>query len=173
MIRRRSIDPDLLNEFAIQTFHSENKKSHLKPPSVHNHNDKDCCVVEICPSLTYPEIAHVSARANPILGDTISEAPPENQEIKAEKPFDTRSMASSIDLCPICLDQYEDGDSKIRVLPCTHYFHQECIDSWLLRENTTTNCPCCNFDLSTIPRAENRPSPDTSRRFFWWICSSS
>ncbi|CAO3695227.1 unnamed protein product [Umbelopsis ramanniana] len=181
IVRRRSIDPDLLNEFIIQTFHAENKKTTIKSPSLHNYDAKDC-VIDICPcpALNYPEPAHVveeSPLANPNLADTISEAP-SDPAVKVEKSFDTRSIASSsIDLCPICLDQYEDGSSKIRVLPCSHYFHQECIDNWLLRENTTTNCPCCNFDLSTIPRAENRQSANTthSNRLssFWCFCSSS
>ncbi|CAO3695230.1 unnamed protein product [Umbelopsis ramanniana] len=201
IVRRRSIDPDLLNEFIIQTFHAENKKTTIKSPSLHNYDAKDC-VIDICPcpALNYPEPAHVveeSPLANPNLADTISEAP-SDPAVKVEKSFDTRSIASSsIDLCPICLDQYEDGSSKIRVLPwqvstciplaaqhvnnpdtlSSHYFHQECIDNWLLRENTTTNCPCCNFDLSTIPRAENRQSANTthSNRLssFWCFCSSS
>ncbi|KAH8549078.1 hypothetical protein BGW37DRAFT_503477 [Umbelopsis sp. PMI_123] len=184
IVRRRSIDPDLLNEFSIQTFHSEKaSKAHLKPPSIHNYNANDC-VVEISPDirLEYPEPAHIkdgecySTKQCITISETPSTAEEQDIEITNEKLFDTQSIASTMDVCPICLDQYEEGLSKIRVLPCSHYFHKECIDNWLLGENTTTNCPCCNLDLSSIPRAENiRISVNThSHRLpgFWRICTS-
>ncbi|GME95768.1 unnamed protein product [Ambrosiozyma monospora] len=43
------------------------------------------------------------------------------------------------DRCPICLLDYEEEDTG-RSLLCTHKFHRECIDEWLLNEN---NCPIC------------------------------
>lgn len=48
--------------------------------------------------------------------------------------------ASSEMHCPICLSDFCAGD-KIRGLPkCGHYFHQSCIDLWLLRR---ADCPMC------------------------------
>lgn len=44
------------------------------------------------------------------------------------------------DTCPICLNEYEEGD-KMRILPCEHAYHVECIDKWLLRNNRF--CPVC------------------------------
>jgi hypothetical protein len=44
------------------------------------------------------------------------------------------------DTCPICLNEYEEG-VKIRLLPCEHVYHIECIDKWLLRNNRF--CPVC------------------------------
>lgn len=42
--------------------------------------------------------------------------------------------------CPICLADFEDGET-VRILPkCNHYFHRECIDRWLLSHST---CPTC------------------------------
>jgi hypothetical protein len=41
----------------------------------------------------------------------------------------------------VCLNEYEAGET-LRVLPCTHRFHVECIDRWLLTQSCT--CPLCN-----------------------------
>ena len=52
--------------------------------------------------------------------------------------------------CAVCLDNFECGGT-IRVLPCSHYFHQSCIDPWLLNHNR--NCPVCKADAGGRPSA--------------------
>ncbi|KAI8913414.1 hypothetical protein EDD86DRAFT_200504 [Gorgonomyces haynaldii] len=42
--------------------------------------------------------------------------------------------------CACCLCDYE-HDDILRVLPCGHRFHKDCVDNWLLRKRT---CPACN-----------------------------
>jgi hypothetical protein len=37
------------------------------------------------------------------------------------------------------------GD-KLRLLPCQHRYHTECIDPWLLKNSL--KCPCCNSNTS-------------------------
>jgi len=66
-------------------------------------------------------------------------------------------MADNVDLessegpmCVICLLEYEDGDD-VKVLPCGHEFHSECVDMWLGKHNRT--CPTCRHDI-TIRLAE-------------------
>lgn len=54
------------------------------------------------------------------------------------------SYAHSMDVCGVCLVDFDDGD-ELRVLPCGHYFHKECIDHWLL--NSATVCPIDKRDL--------------------------
>lgn len=50
--------------------------------------------------------------------------------------------------CPVCLADFADGEA-VRVLPeCMHYFHADCIDTWL---RANTSCPMC--------RAETTPTP--------------
>ncbi|QPG73036.1 hypothetical protein FOA43_000340 [Brettanomyces nanus] len=41
--------------------------------------------------------------------------------------------------CPICMIGYQEGDPG-RKLKCKHAFHRECVDEWLINDNT---CPIC------------------------------
>ena len=42
--------------------------------------------------------------------------------------------------CQVCQFPYEDGE-ELRNLPiCGHYFHRECVDSWLQTKNTCALC---------------------------------
>lgn len=47
--------------------------------------------------------------------------------------------------CVICMDEFFKGDT-IRYLPCTHMYHKQCIDSWLIRNFT---CPSCMEPLDS------------------------
>lgn len=60
---------------------------------------------------------------------------------------DTASSMCSMDLCGVCLVDFDHGD-EMRVLPCGHYFHRDCIDHWLL--NSSTVCPVDKRDLRMI-----------------------
>ncbi|XP_062873813.1 RING finger protein 215 [Trichomycterus rosablanca] len=43
------------------------------------------------------------------------------------------------DACAVCLEQYTHNQC-LRVLPCLHEFHRDCVDPWLLLQQT---CPLC------------------------------
>lgn len=45
--------------------------------------------------------------------------------------------------CMVCLEDFEVGD-KLRMMPCSHSFHQRCIFRWL---RISRQCPCCRFPL--------------------------
>jgi hypothetical protein len=54
--------------------------------------------------------------------------------------------------CSICMDSVKIGD-EVTVLPCTHWFHPQCIEMWLNQHNT---CPHCRRGIdpsSTTPDA--------------------
>lgn len=48
--------------------------------------------------------------------------------------------------CAICVDDFKEGD-MMRVLPCNHHFHLDCIDEWLI--NHSDLCPLCK---NQVPR---------------------
>lgn len=46
--------------------------------------------------------------------------------------------------CSICMDPVELG-TEVTELPCKHWFHGECIESWLKQHNT---CPHCRRGIN-------------------------
>ncbi|XP_062510132.1 RING finger protein 11-like [Corticium candelabrum] len=45
--------------------------------------------------------------------------------------------------CPICMMDFAIGD-QIRLMPCMHIYHRDCVDDWLIRSFT---CPTCMEDV--------------------------
>jgi E3 ubiquitin-protein ligase RNF13 len=60
-----------------------------------------------------------------------------------KRPYNVSLDAS--DACCICLEDYTDGDTLI-ILPCTHKYHQQCLEPWL--ESRNRHCPMCKRDAS-------------------------
>ena len=46
--------------------------------------------------------------------------------------------------CSVCLEGFSLGD-EMKLLPCDHPFHPDCIDEWL---KTSQKCPNCNANVS-------------------------
>ncbi|EFR05117.1 RING-7 protein [Nannizzia gypsea CBS 118893] len=53
--------------------------------------------------------------------------------------------------CPICTDEFVRGQD-VRLLPCNHSFHPECVDPWLVDVSGT--CPLCRINLN--PEAQEQ-----------------
>ncbi|KAL6705806.1 hypothetical protein ACN47E_006444 [Coniothyrium glycines] len=62
--------------------------------------------------------------------------------------------------CSICTEDFEMGQD-LRVLPCDHKFHPECVDPWLL--NVSGTCPLCRVDLHPVTSHDSSTTrdPDT------------
>lgn len=56
---------------------------------------------------------------------------------------DKISFMSSASMCAICLEEFCEGQ-ELRVIPCQHEFHKQCVDPWLKQKWT---CPLCNRNI--------------------------
>jgi hypothetical protein len=57
--------------------------------------------------------------------------------------------------CPVCICDYEEND-RLRVLPCSHVFHADCVDQWLAVNAT---CPLCRKSIFVPDSDVESPTP--------------
>lgn len=57
--------------------------------------------------------------------------------------------------CTVCLEDFRLGE-QVRVLPCRHFFHQACIDSWLTGSSVT--CPVDGMAVSVEEEGAGAPT---------------
>lgn len=72
---------------------------------------------------------------------------PQNRTILNQLPtykFDANTQEKA--QCRVCLCDYE-NDEEIKILPCLHKYHKECIDEWL---KDKTECPVCRHDATVV-----------------------
>lgn len=93
-------------------------------------------------------------------GDETARAEARGVELMASLPRKawSPSLASSADCsqgheCALCLEDYELNEQVV-VLPCTHFFHEECVRPWFAKSNL---CPLCQQEASSA--SEGRPAP--------------
>jgi len=74
-------------------------------------------------------------------------APPATQaaidRLEKKKVDDKMLGAEGKAECTICIDDLNKGD-EVTVLPCSHWFHGECVTLWLKEHNT---CPICRAPI--------------------------
>lgn len=45
-------------------------------------------------------------------------------------------------ICAICMEMWWEGD-VVTILPCSHYFHDECVAHWFRQSGSGPSCPMC------------------------------
>ncbi|XP_049906582.1 RING finger protein 215 isoform X2 [Epinephelus moara] len=59
------------------------------------------------------------------------------------KPWCDPSQSGETDNCAVCLEPFNNNQC-LRVLPCLHEYHRDCVDPWLLLHHT---CPLCKRSI--------------------------
>ncbi|KAJ2004235.1 hypothetical protein H4R26_002638 [Coemansia thaxteri] len=76
-------------------------------------------------------------------------------------------LRGCIATCIVCIDDFVAG-SKMRILPCGHNYHIECIDPWLTTKSSL--CPLCKYDtrdvLTDLERSLSGPRILASQNMF-------
>ncbi|PNW71369.1 hypothetical protein CHLRE_16g651400v5 [Chlamydomonas reinhardtii] len=67
----------------------------------------------------------------------------------------TEDGVDGADTCAICLCDFEEGE-RVKHLPCKHFYHIACIDTWLGRDIT---CPLCKDNVLEAMRTLHGPLP--------------
>lgn len=82
-------------------------------------------------------------------GGTSTAAPPASdaavQALPKKKVNEEMMGSEGKAVCSICMDNVELG-LEVTVLPCTHWFHFNCIHAWLTQHDT---CPHCRRSINT------------------------
>jgi len=95
------------------------------------------------PALT-KELATLKSRGHLRGGGGEAHQPLEKAEL-VRQVADARGLAEEeATCCSVCLSDFTPGD-PLRLLPCGHRFHVECIDRWL--RSKSVNCPLCNQSI--------------------------
>jgi hypothetical protein len=85
------------------------------------------------------------------LNQTVAVRP--TQEQIATNTILIASTGDEDDNCAICQDSFECEQELRRINHCGHFFHKECIDTWL---GTNVHCPTCRHDIrETSPPSAN------------------
>lgn len=84
---------------------------------------------------------HVATHLRPISRSTLKGLAVTQYKKSADPVTDPESQEA--ECCPICFCEYAAGQ-QIMTLPCSHFFHKDCIKRWLKRDAT---CPICKMNL--------------------------
>eukprot|EP00929_Paragymnodinium_shiwhaense_P001123 TRINITY_DN101348_c0_g1_i1.p1 TRINITY_DN101348_c0_g1~~TRINITY_DN101348_c0_g1_i1.p1 ORF type:complete len:430 (-),score=50.41 TRINITY_DN101348_c0_g1_i1:259-1548(-) len=95
--------------------------------------------------------------------EDLRRAPPQTLERLPTVPFDDNIFGDEDGKrypseCSICLGTWEAEDT-IKVTPCGHVFHDDCLGGWLKTERT---CALCRQDVTVSPASLRRLAPSVT-----------
>ncbi|PIA18533.1 hypothetical protein COEREDRAFT_38905 [Coemansia reversa NRRL 1564] len=67
-----------------------------------------------------------------------------NLNVETKIPVFPGALVES-EACTICLGDIVQGERLVRLVPCNHQFHSDCVNRWLTQKSTL--CPLCKADM--------------------------
>jgi hypothetical protein len=83
---------------------------------------------------------------------------PEQVELFPQEAYTCAQNQEEERACAICIEEYQEGE-MLRVLPCSHMFHHDCLVPWLCERQAC--CPLCKHDI-VGPDEERQREEDTT-----------
>ncbi|KAH9908092.1 hypothetical protein F4778DRAFT_461952 [Xylariomycetidae sp. FL2044] len=111
------------------------------------------------PSITLRPASPAEAETSQVLSSTVvgtSNAVARKESVSEDEPATAEHLG-----CSICTEDFNVGED-VRVLPCDHKFHPNCVDPWLV--NVSGTCPLCRLDLRPQRSAEGEGSNTESHQ---------
>ena len=96
---------------------------------------------ELCPdpdSMTYEQLLQLEDNVGSVSKGLSSNQIDKLPIIKYRKEKNSENYQ-----CIICMEEFEEKE-KVKLLPCGHIFHNNCIKQWLLKQKT---CPFCKSEI--------------------------
>ncbi|KAL9032552.1 MAG: hypothetical protein Q9180_006436 [Flavoplaca navasiana] len=163
--RAKGIARAMLETIPIVKFGDNDAPKTTEPATTHQRD------IEMASPPTVPEASTQAQQDSPAATSAVANEQGGNNETtvtaasatpEAIKPQITNDPVINADnglACSVCTDDFTKGQD-VRVLPCNHKFHPECIDPWLL--NVSGTCPMCRTDLRpTGSDANSNPDHNT------------
>ncbi|XP_015876127.2 RING-H2 finger protein ATL77-like [Ziziphus jujuba] len=64
-----------------------------------------------------------------------------------EKAFARKNGELDGECCGVCLEEFSAGVDLIRLIPCSHYYHPDCMAKWLYEHDS---CPLCRRQVCSL-----------------------
>ena len=113
-----------------------------------------------------PEIIEVSINNNDIVNDNSNNRNELYRTITSNTTIDlylppNNSTSNDEEICSICREVFTGRDIIRTLNNCDHFFHQRCIDEWLISNNT---CPQCrqNINPTANPNSNSNTNANTN-----------
>jgi len=107
----------------------------------------------------------IESPKNPLLTNIFNKI----KQIKLNNLY-KKSIKPHNDNCAICLDDFTFGE-KIKLLPCRHGFHADCIDPWLKKSSEL--CPMCKQSIFINHNKKNNIQNNNITCINKYICCPS
>jgi len=135
----------------IQTLPERKVKDPNAPPDKRNKQSRKKAVTEDVPAIATAD--HNTATTSPtnslqppMASNTIPDDSSMSYQAKSTENICTGEENDPVNgTCAVCLEDHAINDT-LRILPCRHEFHRDCVDPWLM---DNLNCPLCKYHLLT------------------------